>query len=71
MVATSQDADGSQVTTEAAVVENTAPGVKKQTAKKMIVERGDASHRLHAFQASQGMHGKWSGDYLIEACLPT
>lgn len=71
MVATSQDADGSQETIEDTIVEKTAPGVRKQRAKKVVVERGDAPHRLYAFQASQDMHGRWSGDYLIEAFSPT
>ena len=71
VVATSQDADGSQETIEDTVVEVAAPGVKKPRAKKVVVERGDALRPSYAIQTSQGVQGKWSGDCLIAAISPT
>ena len=71
VVATPQDADGSQETIEGTIVEIAASGVKKQRAKKAVVERGDALRPSYAIQTFQGMHGRWSGDSLIKAASPT
>ena len=61
VIATSQHADGSQETIEETTVEIAAPGVKKQRAKKVIVERGDALRSSYAIQTSQGKQGACSG----------
>ena len=71
VVAISQDADGSQETVEDTTVEIVAPGVKKQRAKKVFVERGDTPRPSYAILTPQGMHGRWSGDRLTEASSPT
>lgn len=71
VVATLQDADGSQETVEDTTVEIIAPRVKKQRAKKVVVERGDTPRPSYAILTSEGMHGRWSGNCQREAFSPT
>ena len=71
VVAISQDADGSQETVEDTTAAIVAPGVKKQRAKKVVVERGDTPRPSYAVLTSQGMHGRWLGNRLREAISPT
>ena len=71
MVATSQDADGSQETIEDTIVEIAAPEIKKQRAKKVVVETGDALRPSYAKQTTQGVQGKRSENCLTEVTAHT
>ena len=71
VVATSQDADGSQETIEDTIFEIAAPEIIKQRAKKVVVERGDALRPSYATQTTQGVQGKWSGNCLTEVTAHT